>query len=42
MVSDGNSCAVEVLWYKKFVASSGRPSVGRVKTNEIVDIELIN
>jgi len=26
------SCVVEVLWYQKFVASSG-PTVGRVKSN---------
>ena len=36
-----SSCVVEVLWYQKFVASS-RPSVGRVKSNEIVDVELIS
>jgi len=36
-----SSCVVEVLWYQKFVASSG-PNVGRVKGNEILDIELIS
>ena len=36
-----SSCVVEVIWYQKFVASSGS-SVGRVKSDEIVDNELIS
>jgi len=32
-----SSSIIEVLWYQKFTASS-RPGIGRVKTNEVIDI----